>query len=408
MKRAACGIRGWSLALLATLAGCATSHVERHPSSPPPTDTARPEAAVPTGSPVVEFLDAQIRARCLRGIRCEAVGRSDWEEAQSCHPGRPREWEEARAALVDAGRVYFDAGRAAACLEGLTSSSCRESPEACSQVFRGLVSPGDPCNIDAECGPAHGCLGDTCPSRCVPRPDLGEPCTFYYGCREGLLCWRWTRDSMEHRCQRAPGLGEPCILDVMCDRDALCNAGRCESYQRGDGESCADFWFRCADDLVCVGTGATATCGAGGAPGESCGEGAPCGAGGRCVDGRCAAISLPGEPCASDSVCPTPFYCHDGRCIPLPMAGESCRAAGRCARGRCIRGTCQTLSAGTPCAPSEDATFGDCDSGRCGAGACPTPALLGELCIGGECAAGLDCRAAEDLLARCLPRCRAR
>ena len=383
------------LALFLLVAGCADHHLLD--------GGGEPDASRPWGPR--EFLDAERELLCALAIRCEPCHPiSRFEQGIECHPSAPWDSRSKLLELVAAGRVGFDSAAARAHLDSLASSSCSDwlASRVHGDAFHGLSPSGAACQINVECPQAHSCIGDACPSRCVGWPGLDERCNaFFGGCQSGLRCVLLST-SDEFHCYPTVGLGETCAANP-CESGLYCGRGaRCESWLAEAGESC-EFPRVCMGDLVCVGEGPTARCGAGRTPGEACSGTERCAPGARCEDGRCVAISGPFEPCGPYSVCPLPFYCNDDRCDPRPIAGQRCGPAGECAQGVCAEGFCRTRPPGSTCSVFEDPPLGACDSGPCASDTCPSPAAAGDTCL--VCMGAMECRVAEDMQLRCLPTC---
>jgi hypothetical protein len=312
------------------------------------------------------------------------------------------------ASEVAAGRLGFDAARAAACLA--EHVSCRDSTftfrsPACRRLFHGLVKPGGECytpvDIDNEC--AEGaCLG-TCPGHCktpTPRED-GAPCADGT-CKPGSECR-----------QLAPGTGFVCVHIVddgacggltQCREGLFCSAGTCaqhialgagcnHDWECAPGLSCGgpdgartcrtevEPGAKCGDDLTACREGSLCGVGAGNpvcqlrvGPGHSCAV-SPCGAGLECTEAEVCIVPLTlGEPCTVG--CRWPLQCIDAICSMGAPAGASCKSSVQCDPSLFCDagGTCRARGASwDKCDPkiveSCASTFANCTQIDAGSGA---------------------------------------
>lgn len=110
---------------------------------------------------------------------------------------------------IDAGRIVYDGGAAAACLD-LVGSACGDgglllaSSAECQRVFTGTVPLDGACSLDLECaGDAHCDLETMCPGTCKAAPTLGEACSMTNPCSDrypgaDLQCMATVGNPTEH------------------------------------------------------------------------------------------------------------------------------------------------------------------------------------------------------------------
>ena len=346
--------------------------------------------AGPPPSPVESFLQELTLALCRGRMRCGFEYFDAFATAEQCasshphiterHPGLRPFWIVAdalvpwnAAELVAEGRLSFDEGIAALCLER-AASACYDAdhgfgwnlagpggPESrpCAHVFA-AVEPADvggDCQYDFECGPGLSCANRSlpwgaCAGRCTAQSPLGSICAGSYFCAFG---------GRGDHAGCAPA-------EIVAPTTGNVSGNVCSNVFRlppaGEGETCG--WMaRDGDDVIA----------------RQCGDGLVCG----CTSSAC-----------------------DPRCIRRPRSGEPCSPDGllTCAAGAsCVRGTCRTFDltsdARTPGDPCWSTRYCDptmryacSESGQCvewGDGG------LGDLCWFEEapCAPGLFCDPSE-------------
>jgi hypothetical protein len=202
--------------------------------------------------------------------------------------------------------------------------------QACDQMLRGSYaeacrSPGTLAD-GATCGSLFQCQsrrcaqlqGAACPS-CVPRSQLGEPCSSALSCLDDLVC------NDKKVCATPRAGGEPCDPSNPCLSPLLCQAGVCAA-PGGVGAPCTG-----GDDCDSIhGVGCNPTVGkcvpftvAGTCHTMSDGRFETCRALGTCSMGACVAAAADGQPC-SDTLgprCLPPATCKAGRCtLPSPVS----------------------------------------------------------------------------------------
>ncbi len=362
------------------------------------------------------------------------------------------------ATSVARGFQFAQPGGLQACRQAIGPSTACDDPLAgsCLPVLP-AVADGGACLTtndcltlsDAEgralptvCGAAAGC-----PSRCEPGGKLGQPC-FYRQCEPGLRC-----DVATNTCST------PLPVDAGCDPSFSSDCGvlaRCDFNVRrcvalpGNGEPCPS--FECQRGLTCSGF-VNGTCGPLRMQGEMCSTFAPsCAAGLACVNDMCQPLAMDGGMCAADDECVRGLACSFGRCAPPKAEGGPCdgvgfreclgvcdrvlgtcvdysttRAPGAacgerqvCDAGACVglgvgadggvhAGQCATASAGAACLI--DISVPQCAAGQkcigADGGTRSGPGVCQDIVVGGRCANGTQCVAAEyceSSTQRCAPR----
>ena len=266
-------------------------------------------------------------------------------------------------AAVEAGRLGYEAERAAACIENLNRDFCGAritEVEACQNVFSSSVSDGGECYAfegryylvgTDQCIGGYCDEAGECPGVCEPFPARGALCP-------------------DGRC--AP--------DDYCDEDGRCVAAP------GPGEPCPR--FVCAVGLRCFESPDGPTCGLEAGRDDTCDDTLPCRSPTICIDGRCSVDSVVGGPCVSDHSCPDGFICLAGEdggplsCQPQLSDGSECEYDGQCVPG-------------SGCMPPR--------AGEAGPQTCRTLPGDGASCDVGRCADRLRC---EDLTPETLGTCR--
>lgn len=278
-----------------------------------------------------------------------------------------------RAGLAE-GRLTFDPGGAAECVELMRSRACLPSagPETVHicRFTAGAVPPGGPCNDDVECAAGGNCRFPdghaSCGGVCEPAPPVGATCLSADGCEEGAWCHEGSCVALTDAAEPATE-GEPCGLVERGDGLVLtpCREGLvCPSLSSTllsdpslctaplpEGAPCVPGETPCEPGTVCLGPVDAPTCTAHIVTSEqdaSCGRsmGVWCdpfwdlacsdfAGGGQCVR----ALHIEGQPCED-----TPFVCGptldcsnlvDGQCTAPLSEGEPCGADRQCASGHC-------------------------------------------------------------------------
>ncbi len=213
-------------------------------------------------------------ALCERQVRCGAYATVD-----ACKEDFRILIDEIERAVA-AGRANYDADKAEACLEALSSSSCdgsaedvRRQPQACRDTFTGTVADGGACFGGEECLSERCTIPDCgmacCQGTCavtVAEVAIGGACSGTTGpCAQGSFC-----DSQTTTCAALRAVGAACTSNSQCGYGLYCpEVGTCaDAPNRGaacpDG-TCADIGDRCSTTSM--------TCVALGRSGEACATG---------------------------------------------------------------------------------------------------------------------------------------
>jgi hypothetical protein len=278
------------------------------------------------------------------------------------------------AAAIAAGKLTYDASRAAACIDQIAGLSCsrasedlRVDPPACAAMFAGAIALGSACDFDDEC--ASG--------RCGPPAQ----CPDDYSCCPGVCV----------TAAHAVGSGGACSVDEDCELGDSCTGSGCAPLI-GSGQECSSS-NSCAFGLLCAspGIGQGGTCVTAPTIGQPCAMGQCGDIGARCdgSSGMCVALGLPGEPCATEIECGEDEVCTAGSagsagsamtCAPAPALGEPCVDT-------CLPGSwCDPNTAGGQCvAPIANTTMCtdplQCQSGYCADGQFAETCIDEPVCI---------------------------
>lgn len=252
--------------------------------------------------------------------------------------------------------------------------------------------PLDPCAGLPPCGPGLHCVDGAC--TCDPAD-----CP---GCCDGDACLAGTADG---------ACGSGGLACLPCPPREACQDGRCA------GCGVANCAAGCCSGPFCVVPSGVAcgidgqACRACGDAGDgcadgacTCGGGAPCGDGQRCVEGacRCDAASCPDGCCDGDACLASAW----GHCGLGGVACDPCAAADRCVDGACRCGEDDPCAAGQRCVFASCACDGiSCAGGCCDGTTCVLPAtaeacgrngwaceacdpVLADGCVEGACGCG--------------------
>lgn len=285
-------------------------------------------------------------------------------------------------------------------------------------TIRDLAGPYEACETLAPAGGAMCGENARCEGVCMPDREVGASCAEDTDCAERLWCVA-RRCSLPRlvtssracgagceqgsrcdggRCRVEAAEGDRCDADAVCQLPHECVAGRCGRFTPR-GADCSLAPLSCAPGTRCLRGGDGLRCVDAEPP--RCDVAAPCAAGTRCIDGRCAGEGV----CVSAQTYPR-VPCGDGAgCIEAPES-VSVPTLPLCVRDGAVGGFCRAL--GAPCDAGAACSVGRClavvDVGaRCG----PWSALCGPglhcgpvaRCVrdgapggeGGVCLAGLRC-----------------
>lgn len=228
----------------------------------------------------------------------------------------------------------------------------------------GACTDGDP---DRACDPTVHYCGTTAPLdgatgpielTCLRKKQRGERCARDLECSFGLVCTGETCGDLPH-----PKEGDACAASTLCDRDIYCaSTGVCVK-QKDEGQPC-DTPLACRRGLACIGLRAAApttpgVCRAWLTTGAACDatatvSGCPrshtCSAStGTCVPNAQPAHGY-GEACgtadADGAPCGPGLACVNGRCTDAGGRGARCDGRDQCRRDlglTCVSGECTTV-----------------------------------------------------------------
>ena len=227
---------------------------------------------------------------------------------------------------VAAGNAKFDASKLAGCLATLDSKctffKAPRLPQACADLFVGLVDVGFACTI-----------ADDCKTKFCKKNDLND-------------------DQCKGACAAAAKVGAACALDEGCEMPSVCSLdGKCAAYTPAKkGDDCLD--VNCAEGLHCLEDGDTYTCFDPIAIGAECYVGdfackgdSYCLAGAVDSAGKCVANVAVGKSCnksgwyagLSDNPCLDDHVCvslseesTQATCDPIAPVGKPCKSADQC------------------------------------------------------------------------------
>lgn len=274
-------------------------------------------------------------------------------------------------AAIAMGTMSYDATQAGACIDALRAEGCAvvsaRTPPECDRLFVGHVATGGACALDEECqGDAYCSITAACPGTCQAYGGSGAACTRDQACQSGLRCGNGT-------CQAPGGVGASCqgTTGVECAGGLICQGGSttrtgtCASvdavFVGTMGAACnPQNGQLCMDGLSCIVASATSqTCGTGGlSVGTACTLALPdqCAPGSYCegpsltalppvFTGTCRALPIDGMPCATvvaGQSCADGAVCgaSDRACHQVHANGGSCIDDSGCYSGLCRSGTC--------------------------------------------------------------------
>ena len=279
---------------------------------------------------------------------------------------------------IAAGTVAYDGSKVQACLDVVSNLSCdgllkRDQPE-CLAALDGLVAQGGDCDLNEECKGSAICrsMYGTCPGSCIALMSAGQACVADGDCGDGLQCSSETK-----LCVKPAAVGgnceygsPPCGPGLLClgKDDTNQTPGVCRSaigaFSAVEGAACdpvagilcspgvscvADHLDIVAGKVIwsCVRIG-TYTAGAACKPGfpEACVTGTYCLIGSKLtpLNGTCTAIPDAKQACGTGfgAQCKPGAVCVAGFCQNYAADGVSCTGD-----DMCYSGYCGTTSGGT-------------------------------------------------------------
>jgi hypothetical protein len=301
-------------------------------------------------------------ALCARAVRCGLV-----ETQQGCEGLLSRNTgtlcDQVRPGVRD-GRIAFDGALAAQCFQE-TTVSCTSLP-ACNGIFTGKVPVDGGCYGSTDCAPGAWCHDSlVCPGECLPRVGVGAVVRESQECLENLTAHLGVLDggAFGYTCRARVALGQPCSSYGDCVDGLVCNSGSgsCET-PRGPSVACAGPdggnlpYSICSDGLSCQrDVNGRLSCLPPAALGERCGD---CRLDLRCVasdaGSTCAGPGRVGEACARDTECELGLFCKPAS---GPLGAGFCAAPG--GLGATCSGADSACTAGLRCAqvPPTDGGF---------------------------------------------------
>ncbi len=352
--------------------------------------TAADSDSVDSTAASSQWCGAWAQATCALWTQCPlAVG---GQNLAQCQQNLQKECQGSAALdqALAAGRIKFDAAKAAQCLEGLQKTSCPAlyqamtsqpgaAVAACAQVLVGQQPAGAACTHVGECAAGAQCVfGASCPGKCQAWSKVNQPCSAQAPCEPGVAtCSGGSCAAL------ASAVGGKCI-DYQCALPLYCNVatGTCAQLGLADAP-CTASGQLCWAGLTCFApAGQSGTCKPLGVKGSAClshancnplgpqgallciggtcqvgpGPGAPC-FDWQCSGGWCDSTALPptcqgwpalGKPCALGALCGPGAVCSSGLCKALGAAGQPCLSGSECLSGACYGGTCAAGGKG-PC-----------------------------------------------------------
>src|SRR5262249_22132848 len=133
-----------------------------------------------------------------------------------------------------AGRMRYNSGGAAECLDTFAGAGCGDVEltarlvRHCSNVVQPRVGPGGTCFGHAECLGGSCDLANGCRGACVPWPPPGASCeSGMIGCDPTVEFCGAAPPSTALVCSPKKHAGDACAADVECAFDLICNTGKC-------------------------------------------------------------------------------------------------------------------------------------------------------------------------------------
>jgi len=252
---------------------------------------------------------------------------------------------------IDQGTIHYDGSKAQACLDAVSKLTCdglthRDQPE-CLAALDGTVVLGGDCDLGEECMGSAICQSSTgtCPGKCVALLSAGQACAVDSDCGDGLQCSKETKLCVKPaiagaNCEYG---SPPCGPGLIClgKDDTAKTPGVCRNvttaFSAADGAACdlnagtlCQTGVSCVADSIdassqivwkCVKSGTYKT-------GEACHPAFP-------------------EACSSGNYCKVPASSLDGICTAVPDAKQACGtgAGAQCKAGAvCVAGLCQNYA----------------------------------------------------------------
>jgi hypothetical protein len=236
---------------------------------------------------------------------------------------------------VSSGKVIYDGGQAAKCVDLYNSLGCNASDStmaaanqalSCSAAFIGTVANGAPCFVGEECVSnvcnTSSCTSDMCClGVCEPAVPVGGDCSSNGSeCVPGAFCKFSAPGGATPVCATRVANGQPCTAFDQCVPGLHCNGsdaatpGVCGPLPR-EGAACPDNVCDASAD-VCDMT--SHTCVRLIAVGGTCSlAGSACVSYARCDPTilKCVALASPGGACTTETDCIGHLPCVGGACM---------------------------------------------------------------------------------------------
>jgi hypothetical protein len=355
---------------LTLAAACACS--ERAPYAQPNELFPVPQGEVR----VADWSLALAKAMCSFKERCnDPELTADSYRAESCIEYFRARYEDSIdvAGLVAEGRIAWDPVVYGRCVTREARAGCKdEAPRKPCYAAHGKLEGGDPCLLDAECGPELFCNGiPGCGGRCQRTlPEDGE-CEHQFQCAQGLTCLQAQLDWL---CVPTPKRGTRCSESDSCGPNLHCEVfkgsdfnGSCQPNRTSFDPYLIKPGKACGNESVCAGSTkcrphqvkpvgeAYGSCLEALADDErclrsdrvlrsACEDGSYCDAAADLEYGRCVLRLAEGEPCAGEDphACLEGLSCDSSTCQPMHHArrGEACLSHADCYSGSCYQGAC--------------------------------------------------------------------
>jgi hypothetical protein len=355
-----------------------------------PEDAGEPDSGVDAGPidagfgpfSVEKWCEMSALATCAQSERCLML---DDAKVGLCRQRAVSACQQAElTAGVAAGRLRYDAQKAADCINDYAKVECSATPDACNAVFEGLGAEDAGCLVAEECQAGTFCYlgGNACPSRCTAYEPVDAGCNFadrqcdpvtancrfangLYNCAarqpDGGTCVYWSDCLDGLACinsvcvQEIAKTGEPCSVNQgypLCGADEFCRLplgqtnvpGVC-TKKAALGGVCSGYGT-CLPGLRCSSNYSTGKCVNLGSEGDVCWNYDDCRDELFCdvSTSRCTAFPADGGDCGSQGSffrCAPGYYCDytDDHCQKLLGVGEVCTSATYCQSNECLYGT---------------------------------------------------------------------
>ncbi|HVV86997.1 MAG TPA: Dickkopf N-terminal cysteine-rich domain-containing protein [Kofleriaceae bacterium] len=291
-----------------------------------------------------------VNAECARYARCGVYTSKD-----ACVADARANFSTIEASVA-AGRIKYDGGAAADCLDAFESESCdsttesaRVTPPACDDAIKGAVADGGACFISTECV-SRSCSVPDCGMACcqgtcdatVAKAAIGASCA-NADCVDGAFC----NDS--DVCAALLAAGQTCQNDDQCGYGLACGNNVCApAANRGDAcldGRCSDIGDRCDGNMTCV-----ALSGAGGACTTDFGGVFDCQLPLVCNQTTLQCENPPTAGQACTTFCANGLFCNDDthQCEARRANGMACAGDGDCQSDFCDQSGANPVCAVTP------------------------------------------------------------